>query len=209
MHYWNWEREEMVASNVCGPHQTWETIDACRDSIVWSIEPRATDVCLDVGCGVGRVEKYLAPVVKEIHGVDFSQAMLAAARKRLNGCANVTLHHNDGENLAMFGNETFDLAWAELVFHHVPIEVTEGYLGEIARVLKPEGRFICQLPLRSFYRQHSRAVCGWLRTDEADHLMKKYFGRVEVSDNGRHIVAQGRLPKIVPARMSRESIAVS
>ena len=208
MNYWHWESEETLARNVCGPNQTWETIDASRDSIVWSIQPQAKDVCLDIGCGVGRVEKHLAPLVKEIHGVDFSQPMLAAARNRLNGFTNVTFHHNDGESLAMFDDGTFDLAWAELVFHHVPIEVTEGYLNEIARVLKPDGRFICQLPLRSFYRQHSRGVCGWLTSDEAQQLMKQYFGSVEVSDNGRHILALGRLPKATRSRRtSNKSIA--
>lgn len=194
--YWQFEcdAEGELLNNVCGPDQTSEMIDLRRDSIVWSLNPQSDDVCLDVGCGVGRVEKHLAPLVKEVHGVDFSNTMLSLARKRLAGCDNVSFYRNDGESLSMFADEVFDLAWAELTFHHVPIEITKGYLTEIARVLKPTGRFVCQLPLRSFYRLHSRSICGWLTTPEAERLMEQHFQDVEVSDDGRHILAFGRSP---------------
>jgi ubiquinone/menaquinone biosynthesis C-methylase UbiE len=196
MKYWEWESEAeaTLVRNVCGPNQTLATIDDRSDSIVWLLKPTSEDVCLDLGCAVGRVEKHLAPLVKEIHGVDFSGSMLAVARRRLRDMSNVSFHQNDGETLSMFDAEMFDLAWAELIFHHVPIEVTEGYLKEVARVLKPGGRFICQLPLSSFYRTYSRGVCGWLTTDDAERLMKSYFGEVTVSDDGRHILARGRMP---------------
>lgn len=194
--YWQFEcdAEGTLLKNVCGPDQTSEMIDLRGDSIVWTLKPQIEDVCLDVGCGVGRVEKHLAPLVKEVHGVDFSNTMLALAQKRLAACENVSLYRNDGESLSMFGDEVFDLAWAELIFHHVPIEITKGYLAEIARVLKPTGRFVCQLPLQSFYRLHSRSICGWLTIAEADRLMKLHFQDVEVFDDGRHILAFGRLP---------------
>jgi len=196
MTYWPFDsdREETLLKNVCGPDQTAEMIDARGDSIVWALNPRIDDVCLDVGCGVGRVEKHLSSVVKEVHGVDFSNPMLSVARKRLSGCDNVFVYQNDGESLSLFADKVFDLAWAELLFHHVPIEITKGYLAEIARVLKPTGRFVCQLPLRSFYRFHRRAVCGWLTVPEAERLMKRHFQEVELSDDGRHILAFGRLP---------------
>ena len=84
--------------------------------------------------------------------------------------------------------ESFDLAWAELVFHHVPVEITDKYLREIARVLKPGGRFVCQLPLKDFYKLHSRDVCGWLTLAEARQLMDRYFDDVQVNSDGRHIV---------------------
>ena len=213
--YWQWESdtEEVLANHVCGPNQTLSSIDDRRDSIVWALEPTTDDVCLDIGCAVGRVEKHLAPLVKEVHAVDFSKAMLSLAQARLNEFPNVRLYQNDGESLPMFADEMFDLAWAELIFHHVPIEITEGYLKEIARVLKPEGRFICQLPLSSFYRLYSRGVCGWLTTQEAERLMKRHFGEVAVSDDGRHILARGRLPirtraqksAFVPSTSDRDS----
>jgi 2-polyprenyl-3-methyl-5-hydroxy-6-metoxy-1,4-benzoquinol methylase len=51
------------------------------------IEPKS--IVLDVGCGIGRIERFLAPHCKEIHGVDISQRMVKLAKKRLNDCKNV------------------------------------------------------------------------------------------------------------------------
>jgi glycosyltransferase involved in cell wall biosynthesis/SAM-dependent methyltransferase len=190
MDYWQWENrsEEAILRNTCGPSATLNSIETGTASIVWLAEPKADDVCLDLGCGIGRTEKHLAPLVKEIHAVDFSATMLETARRRLAGCSNVQFYQNDGESLGMFRSAMFDLAWAELLFHHVPIEITDKYLREIARVLKSGGRFVCQLPLKDFYKLHSRDVCGWLTLEEAKQLMDRYFGRVQVSSDGRHIV---------------------
>ena len=190
MSYWQWEdgREEAILRNTCGPSATLNSIETGTASIVWVTEPKADDVCLDLGCGIGRTEKHLAPMVKEIHAVDFSATMLETARKRLAGCSNVQFYQNDGESLGMFRSAMFDLAWAELVFHHVPVEITDKYLREIARVLKPGGRFVCQLPLKDFYKLHSRDVCGWLTLAEARQLMDRYFDEVQVNSDGRHIV---------------------
>jgi glycosyltransferase involved in cell wall biosynthesis/SAM-dependent methyltransferase len=190
MNYWQWENrsEEAILRNTCGPSATLNSIEEGTASIVWLAEPGADDVCLDLGCGIGRTEKHLAPLVKEIHAVDFSATMLGMARRRLAGCSNVQFYQNDGESLAMFRSSMFDLAWAELVFHHIPIEITDKYLGEIARVLKPGGRFVCQLPLKDFYKLHSRDVCGWLTLEEAKQLMDRYFRGVRVNSDGRHIV---------------------
>lgn len=191
MNYWQWENpiEEAILRNTCGPSATLNSIEKGTASIVWLAEPGADDVCLDLGCGIGRTEKHLAPLVKEIHAVDFSVTMLGMARTRLAGCSNVQFYQNDGESLSMFRSSMFDLAWAELVFHHIPIEITDKYLREIVRVLKPGGRFVCQLPLKDFYKLHSRDVCGWLTLDEAKQLMNRYFVNVQVNSDGRHVVS--------------------
>lgn len=191
MSYWQWEdgREEIILKNVCGPSDSLEAIENRKDSIVWLADPQPSDVCLDLGCGIGRVEKHLAHLVREIHGVDFSAAMLARARQRLVGYTNVHFYQNDGETLSMFDGDMFDLVWAELVFHHVPIEITDKYLSEVDRVIKPGGRFICQLPLKDFYNLHRRDICGWVTCEEAARLLRTYFDRVEITTDGRHILA--------------------
>ena len=52
---------------------------------------RAEDRVLDIGCGIGRIEKYLAPRVGEMCAVDVSGRMIARARERLAGLPNVRL----------------------------------------------------------------------------------------------------------------------
>jgi len=191
--YWGWEegRPDAVQRNSCGPSATPEWIENTSESLVWQLDPRPGEVCLNLGCGIGRVEKFLAPAVGAIHSVDFAESMLRTARERLAGVANVHFYRNDGESLAMFPEGMFDLAWAEMVFHHIPLEITARYLREVTRVLKPGGRFICQLPRKEFYELNSRDICGWLTDREAEQLMATHFVRVQITQNERHIVARG------------------
>jgi ubiquinone/menaquinone biosynthesis C-methylase UbiE len=190
MRYWQWNNSENIARNICGPSATLESLEERRDSIVWLLEPQRTDVCLDLGCGIGRVEKFIAPQVKEVHAVDFSATMLEIARKRLQSVPNVFFYQNDGATLPFFSQARFDLAWVELVFHHVPIEITTQYLKEISRVLKPSGRFICQLPRKEFYEQQSRDICGWMTLEEARRLVQPLFSNVDLWQDSRHIFAR-------------------
>ena len=121
--------------------------------------------------------------------MDFSETMLAVARIRLAELSNVFLYRNDGESLNLFADASFSLAWAEMVFHHVPIEITVNYLNGVARVLKPHGRFICQLPRKEFYELQSRDICGWMTLTEAERLMQKHFQMFRVWQDARHIYA--------------------
>jgi SAM-dependent methyltransferase len=193
MAYWQWNNAHAHGLDhyICGPSATREKIEYSRGSIVWLAVPRSDDICLNIGCGIGRVEKFLAAQVKEIHAVDFSETMLAAARIRLAELSNVFLYRNDGESLNMFADASFSLAWAEMVFQHVPIEITENYLNGVARVLKPHGRFICQLPRKESYELQSRDICGWMTLPEAERLMQKHFHAFSVWQDAHHIYALG------------------
>lgn len=188
--YWRWDEEAaaLAARSVRQSTPTSASTDEKWNSIVWLAMPSQEDICLDLGCGIGRVEMFLAHLVRQVHAVDFSEAMISIARERLAGIPNVHLYLNDGETLGMFPDEMFDLGWAELVFHHVPIEITSQYLREIARVLKPGGRFVCQLPLKEFYDEQSRDICGWLTLSQAERLVKPLFSQTKVWQNSRHIL---------------------
>jgi ubiquinone/menaquinone biosynthesis C-methylase UbiE len=105
-------------------------------------------VVLDLGCGIGRVDKYLSPYCKRLCGVDVSDRMLALAKKRLTGIPNVELYRNNGRDLSQFRDETFDLIVALLLFHHLDRQDAKIYLGEIIRVLKQDGKGYLQFPNR-------------------------------------------------------------
>jgi len=190
MQYWQWDEPENIARNICGGATALADLEGRRDSIVWRLNPQFDDICLDLGCGIGRVEKFLAPHVREIHAVDFSTTMLETARIRLKDAPNVFFYQNDGASLSFFPDDMFDLAWAELVFHHVPVEITAKYLCELERVLKPKGRMIAQLPRKEFYEQNSRDICGWMTMAQADKLAHQFFSRVRVSQDNRHILVE-------------------
>ena len=52
-------------------------------------------VALDFGCGIGRMERFLADYCKEIHGVDVSGVRIRLAKKRHRGYDNVYFHKNN------------------------------------------------------------------------------------------------------------------
>jgi len=101
-------------------------------------------VVLDVGCGIGRVIKWLAPSVKELYGVDSSAQMLTLALQYLPKLPNVTLHLDSAENLR-FHNDTFDFVYSILTLQHISKSATQLAVKEMVRVTKPGGRVLFDL----------------------------------------------------------------
>ena len=89
---------------------------------------------LDVGCGPGETDALLNGF-GELHGVDVSAELVARARERNPGA---TYAHYDGRTLP-YEEGSFDLAFAINVVHHVPPAHWPGFVGELARVLRPGG----------------------------------------------------------------------
>lgn len=103
-------------------------------------------VVLDVGCGIGRVEKYLAPHCRAIHAVDVSKEMLRQAKEHLSGIENVFFHHTSSIDLSFADDEMFDFAFSLLVLQHMEKEDAYLSLCEIYRTLKEGGRAYIQFP---------------------------------------------------------------
>jgi SAM-dependent methyltransferase len=93
----------------------------------------------DLGCGTGALVERLSPFVDRVIGVDRSRAMLVAARRRTEGCANVELRRGDLESLPIATGE-LDAAVLALVLHYVSDPV--AVLAEASRALRPGGRLL-------------------------------------------------------------------
>ena len=93
----------------------------------------------DLGCGTGHTSEALAPVVRRVIAVDESEAMLAAAKKRLAGFENVDIRTGSLESLPIEDGE-LDVALLFMVTHFLlePVKV----LSEVRRVLSPRGRVV-------------------------------------------------------------------
>jgi ubiquinone/menaquinone biosynthesis C-methylase UbiE len=94
---------------------------------------------LDVGCGTGTGMKPYLDEGCAVAGVDMSEAMLEKATERLGDRAD--LRHTDGETLP-FADDEFDLVTTTMVVHEVPADARPGFVTEMARVAKPDGRLL-------------------------------------------------------------------
>jgi SAM-dependent methyltransferase len=122
-------------------------------------------LALDVGTGEGQVARLLAQNgVDEVTGLDASNAMISEANKR---GGNVTFVHGDVTKMP-FKDESFDLVTTSLVLEHV--SELESAIAEIARVLKPHGRFLFLLNHPLLQTPGS----GWID----DHILEEQYWRI-------------------------------
>lgn len=124
-------------------------LDACTRETIdlldrWGVLA-ADRAALDLGCGIGRFSAALAPRLLQVHGVDISPKMIAAARRRCAHLPNVHFHRGSGHDLGRFADSSFHFVLAADSFPYIfqggPDLVAIHFL-EIARVLKPGGDFV-------------------------------------------------------------------
>jgi SAM-dependent methyltransferase len=101
---------------------------------------------LDIGCGIGRMDRHVAPRVHRLVGLDVAGEMVVRARARLADLPNVEFVEGDGTTLRPLPDAAFDLVFSHIVFQHTPRRVTVGYFPEVHRVLRPGGEFVFQMP---------------------------------------------------------------
>lgn len=104
---------------------------------------KASDLVLDVGCGLGGTARYLSEHYKcNVNGIDLTDEYISTGTK-LNEFVNlgdrVELHYGSALDLP-YEDERFDIVLTQ----HVQMNIVDKhrFYSEIARVLKPGGRFM-------------------------------------------------------------------
>lgn len=93
---------------------------------------------LELGCGVARIGREIAPLVGQWHGVDIAPALLKIARGRTAHLPNAHFHEIE-RSVLPFADSSFDRAYCHLVFFHLDKEDLFIFLNELRRVLVPGG----------------------------------------------------------------------
>lgn len=161
-------------------------LDAFRDGL-----PAAPRV-LDAGCGAG--DPVLARLASDAAavGLDFSRALLSAAR----GAAPAArLVHGDMTALP-FAADAFDAAVAVDSVIHVPVDDHPTVFAEFARVLRPGGRLLVTEAPEPFERTNEQ----WLGTDAEMtwHMAGADATRDHLRDAGFTLVEEWPAPETGP-----------
>lgn len=120
---------------------TAEVVDRMRE---WGLLSTDRSV-LDIGCGIGRFVRALAPEVGSIVGIDISARMIASARTRCVDLANASFIQCSGHDLTLFPDSRFDLVCAIDTLPYLADaagDLGTACLREAARVLAPGGRVL-------------------------------------------------------------------
>ena len=120
--------------------------DATAEVVGWLLDgglaEERSDV-LDLGCGTGRVAAGLAPRVRSVLGLDVSAGMVAEARRRHGGLANLRFEVTDGTPCTWLPSDSADLVLAVDSFPYlVQAGLADAHVCKAARVLRPGGALV-------------------------------------------------------------------
>ena len=153
--------------------------------------PQRGAAVLDVGCGTGiHLEMYQRYGCK-LYGIDTSQSMLDLARARLGEGAELRL--TDATQMP-YEAGFFDLVMCMLALHEMDEGIRSEVVGEIKRVLKPDGRIL----FIDFHAGSPRPLKGWL--SKLVILLSEVAAGRRHFRNYRHFMSIGGLPHLIEER---------
>lgn len=97
---------------------------------------------LDIGCGIGRIERALSAYVGAVTAIDVSPGMLDEARRRCRDLPNVGFELCQGRDLSGFAERSFDLVLAVDSFPYLVAAdpaLAARHVNDAARILRPGG----------------------------------------------------------------------
>jgi ubiquinone/menaquinone biosynthesis C-methylase UbiE len=100
---------------------------------------RNDSVVLDLGSGIGRIAKHVAPHCARLLLADISPAMLEMAVERLAGFDNISVTQAAATSVPDVADATIDLVYSVLVLQHLEREDAFLMVRDVRRMLKPGG----------------------------------------------------------------------
>ena len=138
---------------------TMQMLAQYAEEVIAASKLKSDAIVLDVACGPGTLALMAAREVKEVHGIDFSESMLALFQQNAarGGHTNITICYGDAQTLP-YPAEMFDAAFSMFGLMFFPDR--HKSFAEIHRTLKPGGTI---------------AVTSWAPVDQSP-AMQTMFG---------------------------------
>ncbi|MDG4817102.1 class I SAM-dependent methyltransferase [Micromonospora sp. WMMD956] len=141
---WEWQTPDEMQIQLAGTQPRDEYLQDRVDRAKWiaerlGITPESS--IFEIGSGEGIMANVLAPSVRRMLCTDVSRSFLDKARVTCQDHANVDYHHIDNDYLAALPSAEFDAGFSLNVFIHLNVFEFFHYFRQIARILRPGGRF--------------------------------------------------------------------
>lgn len=94
---------------------------------------------LEIAPGFGRWTQFLKDACERLIAVDVAEKCVRACKARFAESSHVEVHLNDGKSLGMVEDGEIDFAFSFDSLVHVEADAMEAYVGELGRVLAPDG----------------------------------------------------------------------
>ena len=140
--------------------------------------PAPGDRVLDLGCGWGTFSFHLAPLVREVVGVDFSERSVAICERGRDalGLENVTFLRADAGDTGL-PEASFDVVLAADLYEHLYPDDSARVTSEAFRVLREGGHLIAWTPHRGHFLEILKNRNILLEADPT-HVDYKSMGRM-------------------------------
>ena len=191
--------DEFADPKRCDQEQFFDSGKQCVDDILtkWDVPPDPSWSVLEIGSGLGRLTRNLATHYGHVVGLDVSPEMIRLARELTPWLDFREVH---GTDLRDFATNSVDMVFSWLVLQHLPRQrLILDYIAAMARVLKPGGLAVFQVPT-SFHSRFKRIYWDLIRPRSTDPLREKVSFRgstLTVGTVQRHAVRYGLHPIIV------------
>jgi ubiquinone/menaquinone biosynthesis C-methylase UbiE len=118
--------------------------EAFRQHVIELADLRGDECLLDAGCGTGLTALRIAAQYPNcaVYGIDLSPKMIKVARKdAVKGGLDADFRVGSITNLP-YPDDSFDVVVTNIMYHHLDLAEKRQAVAEIARVLKPGGRYV-------------------------------------------------------------------
>ena len=127
---------------------------------------------LDAGCGDGAFLEFLRRRGFRVSGLEVAEAAAARARRR---CSDADVRVGSLEDAVPFADAVFDAVWCTEVLEHL-FDVHRA-LGELNRVLKPDGLLMLTTPYHGMAKNVLIALLAFERHFNPDLSHVRFFTR--------------------------------